>query len=137
MAMDEVLAARSCDNMRRLFPSLIRLDLKINTNADDVPNFYRGVVIDWVSASPGEWLACCSNPECRGAQLDLAAVCRHAQDAEALRPKLKERLFGQAENRHPIDLRLKCQGSVRDVFARNKPACPNVFHVGGVAAFAI
>lgn len=138
MAMDEVFAAQSREEMRRLFPALVRLDLKINTNADDFPDFARGVIMDWVSARPAEHLSCCSNPECRWlTQLDLVAVCRHAQEAEPLRPTLKERLFEQKENRHPVDLRLKCLGFVGDPLARNKPPCPNMFHVMGVAAFAI
>ena len=138
MAMDEVFAAQSRANMQRWFPSLIRLALKINSNADDFPDFSRGVIIDWVSAGPGERLTCCSNPECRRlGQLDLVAICSHAKEAEPLRPTLRERLFEQRESRHPIDLRLKCLGSVGEVFARNKPPCPNVFHVSGVATFAI
>ena len=137
MAMDEVIADRSRQKMRRLFPNLIRLDLTINTNADDVPNFSQGVVIDWSSEQPIEWLACCANPECRGVvQLDLVAVCHHAEGRNALHPSLKERLFGHKEKRHPVDMRLKCLGFVGDIFAANKPECLNMFLVTGIVTFA-
>ncbi len=137
MAMDEVIADGSRQKMQRLFPELIRLDLTINTNADDVPNFAQGIIINWSSEQPIEWLACCANPECRGVvQLDLVAVCRTAEEATALPPSLKERLLGHKSKRHPVDLRLKCVGSVGDIFAKNKTECPNMFHVTGMASFA-
>ena len=136
MAMDEVLEHQSQMRFRANFPSLINLALSIDTNADDVAGFSRGVVIDWSCKLPPEWLACCANPDCRGIQqLDLVEVGHNSEGGHIIRPSLKERLFGPSVVRRAIDIRLGCRGFTGDRYATNTQRCTNMFHVTGIATY--